>query len=200
LSWLPRKQWVAPALVWLIANRGRPKRVLEFLKALDRYAYGLLILGEAACKTEEDATTRSLRSLGRQDVDLANVFAFTAADTRSILNRAKFIIGNNNNLKVAKLILLRIHVRDERKTGDIRVYWTWRRHTRDANNIEHVLPDSPAPAAIWPSLFGARCRRVHKMIGNLFIVPERSQQTSSRTSRGRRREAVREPTYGRTAC
>lgn len=171
LSWLPRKQWVAPALVWMIANRGRPKRVLEFLKALDRYAYGLLILGEAL-KTEGERYDAILAELGRQDVDLANVFAFTAADTRSILNRAKFIIGNNNNLKVAKLILLRIHVRDERKTRHKGLLDVAEGILGDANNIEHVLPDSPGPGSDWPSLFGADVAACHKMIGNLFIVPE----------------------------
>ena len=106
LSWLPRRQWVAPTLVWMVANRGRPMpSSSSFCKAMDRYAYGLLILARLGLKTEGeryDTVLAELRGAATDGATWQIVFAFTAADTRQHPQRAKFSIGNDNNLKGGK--------------------------------------------------------------------------------------------------
>jgi len=172
LSWLPRRHWIAPTLVWLVANRDTPLRVVDFLKAMDRYAYGLLILGETGAADEKRFAT-VLKGLRGAATDGApeKILVLPKDDVDSILKRVQFSIGNAN-LRVAKLVLLRIHVREERKARRKGVLNAAEEILEEDNTVEHVLPENPAPGSDWPNLFGPEMAIHDKMIGNLFIVPE----------------------------
>ena len=83
----------------------------------------------------------------------------------------QFSVGRAN-LRIAKLVLLRIHVREERKARRKGVLNAAEEILEEDNTVEHVLPENPAPGSDWPSLFGPEMVIHDKMIGNLFIVPE----------------------------
>jgi hypothetical protein len=171
LSWLPRKLWIGPTLLWMVLYRSKPKKVLDFLRAMDRYAYGLLILGETNKVEQEKRYDTIVTAMRSGEVDPDQLMAFSQAEVQSICKRAQYTIGHDN-LKTAKLVLLRIHVREERKARHKGVLNAAEEILQDDNNIEHILPESPAPGSDWPSLFGAEIATYYRMMGNLFIVPE----------------------------
>lgn len=80
LNWLPQKEWLPPALHWIAEHRGDPVQVVKFLKALDRFAFGSMILGGTAGQRADrfDPITARLKKGG--DVRLDDLFVITKRD------------------------------------------------------------------------------------------------------------------------
>lgn len=174
LNWLPRKSWIAPALKVMASHRREPPKVLEFLKALDRYAYGLAILGEPPKSDERRYGDIIIRLEGAKDSP-ANVLRFDDAELKHIGNRLHFSLGDDN-IRLAKIVLVRAHIHatllKEKKSRQPGIILAGEEMLSSHNSIEHLLPKGAAPDGNWGKLFTGEVDAHWKMIGNLFVVPD----------------------------
>lgn len=174
LSWLPRKSWIAPALKVMVVHRSEPAKILEFLQALDRYAYGLAILGDAN-KNDDKRYAEIIAAIDVSKDAPAKVLKLEDRELRSIGKRLQFTIGSDN-VRLAKLVLMRAHIHTtlfrEKKSRRPGVILAGEEMLGSQNNVEHLLPESPALDSNWSKLFSGEVNVHWKMVGNLFILPE----------------------------
>lgn len=174
LSWLPRKSWIAPALKVMVVHRKEPPKVLEFLQALDRFAYGLAILGDSN-RNDDKRYSEVIAALDVNKDAPAKALRLDDKEVRSIGKRLQFTIGDDN-VKLAKLVLMRAHIHTtlhrEKKSRRPGVILAGEEMLTSQNNVEHLLPESPALDSNWSKLFSGEVNIHWKMIGNLFILPE----------------------------
>jgi hypothetical protein len=174
LNWLPRKSWIAPALKVMASHRREPPKVLEFLKALDRYAYGLAILGEPPKSDERRYSDIIIRLQGAKDSP-ASVLRFDDAELKSIGNRLHFSLGDDN-IRLAKIVLVRAHIHatllKEKKSRQAGVILAGEEMLTSHSSVDHLLPGNAEPDSSWAKLFTGEVDVHWKMIGNLFVVPD----------------------------
>lgn len=187
LSWLPQRDWVTPALSYVSRNRDQPVKVLKFLRALDRYAYGAMILGGASRRRAE-RFDRVTEALGRAngEIDPAAVLQLSEPERNTIWNNIKFRLEGGE----AKLILLRIFVRLRRDEVRRGVMAEAQEILNEKTNIEHVLPLNPTANSDWFKIFGAEQGKFARYLGNLFIVPESFNTGQGNADWGQKRMAI----------
>lgn len=173
LSWLPRKTWITPALKVMVAHRRDPAQILEFLKALDRYAYGLAILGDTS-RNDDRRYAEVNAALDAHPGSPENALKIDDADLKSIAHRLQLEIGGDNP-KLARLVLLRAHLhtelRNEKKSRRMGIIMAGEEMLSAQSSVEHILPETPENDSNWAKLFNGEVAEHWKMIGNLFVVP-----------------------------
>lgn len=169
LSWLPQRDWVAPALYYISRRRSEPVKVLRFLRALDRYAYAAMILGGASRRRAE-RFERVIDALKRapDEVEPATLLVLSEGEVRTFWQNVTFRLEGGE----AKLVLLRVHVRLLREAGRRGVIAEAEEILTERTNIEHVLPLNPRAQSDWLKTFGAEHGKFARYLGNLFVVPE----------------------------
>lgn len=165
LKWLKRvdnNDWQPPAILYLARHGDNTSAVLQFLKDLDRLAYGLMIL-------RANITTRISRYAKVITAIQENADLYTATSPLQLTKDecddiVKVLDGPIYDLTVVRLpVLLRL---DEVFSGGVASY------DHNVLTIEHVLPQNPADGSQWLTWFPDERQRqtvVHRL-GNLALL------------------------------
>ena len=171
LNWLPGQEWVAPLLAFWKRHPNEPEALLAFVKALDRFAYGvrMLSLGNSkrlqrmAAVTSEVAAGAPLRGpwLSLQ---------FNRDELRNINFGLRDLHGRSPH--VCRLVLQRL---EEQLSGK-----PWLQHVTPAT-VEHILPLKVPSQSGWKTEFpDADARtRLAACLGNLTLVNKKANEEAS---------------------
>lgn len=174
--------WVPVAMVGIARLSGEPEQLAAFLKALDRFAHGLMALG---CGRE--ARRRHYAPILRQIIDAEKLpephrmFALTAGNQKTILRN----IATRMHLvdrPTAKLVLVRA---DQAISGkplaSYREAVERDRHDPRRLTVEHVCPKGRIESGEWVQLYPRKNvrERTAECIGNLVLVPDEQNRLGS---------------------
>lgn len=168
LTWLKRvdnSDWVPPALLFVSRNRAQPNRVLEFLKGLDRLAYGFMI-------TRAYVNERIARYGRIISAIKAGEHLFAPASPLQLSDHEKNEIVEKLNGPIYEITALRmpllLRLDEALSSGGAR-------YDYPIITIEHVLPQNPDANSQWLRWFpdpSVREQIVHKL-GNLVLLTSR---------------------------
>jgi hypothetical protein len=185
LRWLERHgddDWVPIAMLGLKRLFSDPDGLAIFLRALDRYAHGLMALGcgRDARRRKYAPILAEIKTLPRMP-DPERLFAFSAqtekAIVRNIATRLHLI-----DPPTARLMLVRA---DQAVTGRpfafYEPYLDYGRNDPRRFTVEHVCPKGDVKDNHWLELFPRRVQRLRaaQCIGNLILVPEEQNRRVS---------------------
>ena len=168
LSWLANWDWVAPVLYWLHRHDDNPDRTQSFLRALDRLAYGMMILGVGRDRRVARylAVTNAIKA---QDMDQVH-------DALALDWREQARIGYNvqrelhrRHHKNCRMVLLRI---EDKISGGLP------KSLLDDLTVEHILPHRVSPTSTWNVWYPnpeERVRRIEQL-GNLTLVSHKENK------------------------
>ena len=162
LERLSHTDWVPPALLWACEHREDPAAMARFLKALERYAYGQLVLGIGRDKriARYGALVDAIRTRG-PGLDLKATLSFSAEEQRNILFNATNAFYGRSSIG-CKLLLLRLND----SLGGSQVPFDLSEVT-----VEHVLPQKVARNSPWRGWFNdAQLSYYAGSLGNLALV------------------------------
>ena len=159
---LPFSEWVAPALLQWHRCQGDPARVESFLRRLDRFAYGIKLLGLGGDKrlSRFSAILSNLRN--GIDVELMpGPLDLTREELRNIQYNLRHLHARSQ--LACKLVLLRLNDVIAGAPAEIDpAHYT----------VEHVLPQKPGRNSEWMQWFPNQDERQRCMssLGNLILV------------------------------
>lgn len=168
LERLSHADWVPPALLWIYERGDAPNDIAAFLVALDRYAYGQLLLGVGRDKrvTRYVGIVEQIRA-GGAGLEPDRLLALTAEEVRNIAFNAGNDLYNRSSI-ACKLLLMRLND----AAGDVLTP-----HDPGDVTIEHVLPQRVGRNSSWRVLFSeAELRRCSGSLGNLALVTARTNK------------------------
>ena len=161
LGWLPGKEWVPPLLAFWQAHGDNPQALLTFVQALDRFAYGVRLMGLGGEKRgQRMAAVTALVSGGNSALGPWPPLQLSRDELRTIAFSLRDL--HKRSPQVCRLVLLRLN---ERLGGVIipaDVVLT----------VEHILPLKVAANSRWRSDFPDADARLKlaTCLGNLTIV------------------------------
>lgn len=157
---IARDFWLPPVLIGLMTYGRDPQRTLEFLRAFERFAYGLIILHghDKAAISQIESLSERLMAAAEGEALERMLQPLHPVTIRSNLERSLTGV-------VAKLVLVRLGA--ELASGDISALSA---HLANDHDIEHVLPQSLKDP--WPKLFGGRkgAKSYVELLGNKYVV------------------------------
>lgn len=170
LGWLGSADWVPPAILWWRLNSADPEKLYAFLRALERLAYALRLLGVGADKRA--SRFRAVVQAIRRGTVLD--------DSRSPLelgrDEQRNILYNLRNLHLrsplaCKLVLLRLN---DELAGSLQSL------SAADFTVEHVLPQKPGRNSAWRDWFpiAEERERCTNSIGNLVLVRRRQNENA----------------------
>ncbi len=162
LGWLPGADWVPSAVLFALGPGRDPARLLAFLTALDRFAYGLRILGHGADKrAARFAAIASAVRHGRDPLAPGGPLAFAREEEKSIGYNLRALHARNP--QTCKLLLMRLN---DLLVGRVQAL------ALEQVTIEHVLPQKIGPASPWRQLFpdADERERCTTSLGNLVLL------------------------------
>jgi len=175
LGWLNARDWVTPALAFASRYPDRPDEFATFLGALDRLAYGMLIVGIGG-----DRRLARYRDLVEA---ISGGMAFDGVLGLMELNgdeQAKLLLNAGSNFyqrsaAACKCLLKRLSAS---YPGDVAV------ETLKGVTIEHVLPTNPSGKSPWLVAIPESADRTdcNKLLGNLVLVSK--QQNDEAKNQG----------------
>jgi hypothetical protein len=162
LGWLRGGDWLPPALQCRLQHANDPAELAWFLKALDRLAYGLRILGMGTKRRA--ARLGAVISALRQGNDLrapGSQLMLTRDEQSSIRHNLRDLHARSAPL--AKLVLLRLNEEMAGRPQDLPV---------EDLTVEHILPRKPSASSRWRQLFPdpAERGRCTESLGNLVLM------------------------------
>lgn len=179
LSWLPNTSWRPAALAFIHRHGDDAPAILRFLKALDRLAYGLLIL-----KRDEGERTSKYRLVLEAIEGERNLFSARASALR-LDRRARDMILSRlsgsyfGSQSFAGVVLRRIDA--EHVRGPLPDY--------DGTTIEHVLPRNPERRSQWLRWFPGDesdpmkgVTENFQRLGNLILLPAAQNSAAGNSS------------------
>ncbi len=162
LNWLSGEDWVPPLMLFWRQCNGDPARIEPFLRALDRYSYGLRLLGIGTDKrlTRLNGVLESIRrgtvlSPGDQSLE------FSREDLRNIQFNLRSL--HTRSQQTCKLILLRLSALGGDAVETL--------NPADFT-VEHVLPQKPGRNSDWRAWFSSAEEREEctQSLGNLVLI------------------------------
>jgi uncharacterized protein DUF262/uncharacterized protein DUF1524 len=162
LGWLRGGDWIPPALECWLQRGSDPAELAWFLKALDRLAYGLRILGMG--------TKRRVARLGAVTGALRQGNDLRAPGSQLMLTRDEQSTIRHNlrdlharSAPLAKLVLLRLN--EEMAGGPQHL-------PIEDLTVEHILPRKPSANSRWRQWFPdlAERGRCTESLGNLVLM------------------------------
>ena len=166
LSYLNRlrfSDWIPPALLWRLTRSEDAAELAWFLRALDRLALGIRLLGLGAHKRASwfGALTVAIRN--GEDLKAANaVLNFSRQDVRTMQYNLRDL--HARDASTAKHLLLRL---TDHMAGNPQSF-----SFPDDMSVEHVLPRKSNPNSQWRGWFADPSEReiYTESLGNLVLV------------------------------
>jgi hypothetical protein len=155
--------WIPPALLWRLTRGEDAAELAQFLRALDRLALGIRLLGLGAHKRASwfNAVTMAVRH--GEDLKAANgVLSFSRQDVRTMQYNLREL--HARDASTAKHLLLRL---TDHMAGNEQSF-----SFPDDMSVEHVLPRKSNPNSQWRGWFADPSEReiYTESLGNLVLV------------------------------
>jgi hypothetical protein len=170
LERLSHADWMPSALLWISERQQAPDEVTAFLKALDRFAYGQMLLGLGRDKrtARYGAIIEAIRS-GQSPHTERGLMSFSAEEQRNILYNATHNLYGRSSI-ACKLLLLRINDVLEATALEVPGY------VDPANiSVEHVLPQRVSANSPWRHAFTDAERTLYaSSLGNLVLASSKT--------------------------
>lgn len=176
LRWLNRlefKDWVPPALAFMVRHRNDSERVLQFFKDLERLTYGLLIMRKGI-NDRVDRFSKLTTNIN-ENLDLfsdKSALQLTGYERYLVYEALNGSFYESFQARARSAVLLRL---DALLSGGGASY------DYDTITVEHVLPQSPKDGSEWHSWFPdpkLRLAWVHR-IGNLALLTRKKNSAAS---------------------
>jgi hypothetical protein len=183
LGWLRgHSDWVPPLLLWWLGKGGEPAELAWFLRALDRLAYGLRILGYGTKRRASrfGAVVHAIRQ-GRDVKSTASPLSLAREELRSIHHNLRDL--HARSAPMAKLVLLRIN--DHIAGAPQGVPF-------EELSVEHLLPRKPGVNSPWRECFPdpAERDRHTESLGNLVLVSKAQNDKAGNLDFARKRDVL----------
>jgi hypothetical protein len=183
LKWLNRidnSDWLPPTIVYLEKHYNDPARVLEFLKAMERLAAGMMMYRARV----NDRIKRYAKVLdwieGDNDIlDRDSPIHLDEGEQSEVLKALTGDLYESKRIRKYALLRLDAALSEGEATYD-----------HDILTIEHVLPKNPEPDSQWTEWFDdpeMRRHYVHKL-GNLVLLSRRRNTSASNYEFDRKKE------------
>lgn len=162
LGWIRGGDWIPAALLWWLRHGSDPAELAWFLKALDRLAYGLRILGMGTKRRV--ARIASIVGTLHQGDDLrvpGSPLMLTRDEQSTIRHNLRDLHARSAPL--AKLVLLRLNEEMAGRPQDLPV---------EDLTVEHILPRKPSANSRWRQWFPdpSERGRCTESLGNLVLM------------------------------
>ena len=162
LERLSHTDWVPPALLWACERRDDPEAMARFFDALERHAYGQLVLGIGRDKriARYGALVDAIRTSG-PGLDVIASLLFSAEEQRNILFNATTAFYGRSSIG-CKLLLLRLNsaMGGSPLPSDL-----------SDVTVEHVLPQKVGRSSPWRRWFSdTQFSYFAGSLGNLALV------------------------------
>jgi hypothetical protein len=162
LGWLRGGDWIPPALLCWLKRGTDPAELAWFLRALDRLAYGLRILGMGTKRRA--GRLGSVISALHQGDDLRGATSplmLTREEQSTIRHNLRDLHARSAPL--AKLVLLRLNEEMAGRPQDVPV---------EDLTVEHILPRKPSANSRWRQWFPdpSERGRCTESLGNLVLM------------------------------
>ncbi len=182
LGWLRHREWVPPALAWLVRNGIGHPQTKSFFAALERLSYGLMFLGRGRNRrlVRFGQVLRSIMNGGNEDTlvgeltDDANPLALSLSEQANILyNVSRDLHARNKS--ACRLLLFRL---DDVLSGRLTL-----RPSSDIT-VEHICPRRPSKNGYWAKCFPTpqMRQRASQRLSNLLLVESRRHRQLQRKS------------------
>lgn len=171
LNRLDNFDWIPPTLFYLQTQKGNQDGALQFIRDLERLAYGLFIK-RANLNERISRYAQVLRAI-EQDEDLysqVSPLQLSQEEKQDIRTRLNGGIYDQPRIPMPLLLRLDSLLADEGATYDTKV-----------TSIEHVLPRNPSPDSEWMERFPdaeQRANWVHRL-ANLVLLSRRKNTRAS---------------------
>ena len=175
LNWVEHPNWMTALLRWLIANPDRPAETGDFLRRLERFAFGLFILFPND-EPRYEKRYRSVMEALRLDPHAIPIAELRVSDAELGSIATKLRENRLHGKRFCRPLLLRLNaiscgngVEFERRM--------------EATTVEHILPQSPTKKSHWRQMFGGKKGRyrgilVSSQLGNLTLLSEFENSTA----------------------
>ncbi len=163
LNWLRAKDWMPVAMLWLSRHPDDPEQIKQFLHALDRLAFGLLLLGKGTVK-RKNRYRALLREIQNNEPVLSNngALALDKDDQRNILyNVSHDLHGRSQH--ACKLALLRLN---DDIAGEPQNFQP------NDFTVEHILPLKLSGSSRWREWYPVADGRAYctQCLGNMTLI------------------------------
>jgi hypothetical protein len=182
LNWLKGGDWVPPLMLWWL-ERGRDAAELAwFLRALDRLAYGLRILGHGTNRrvARFSAVVHAMRD-SQSLKGAASPLALSREELRTIHHNLRDL--HARSAPMAKLVLLRLN--DQMAGGPQAL-------PIEDLTVEHLLPRKPGVNSPWRVWFADPAERDQhtESLGNLVLVTKAQNDRAGNLDFARKKEVL----------
>lgn len=180
LSWLQAADWVPSAMLWCLKHGKDAAGLAWFLKALDRLAYGLRIVGLGANRRASRFGAVIWAIHNGQDLKAAgSPLALTGAELRNMHYNLRDL--HARSAQACKLVLLRLNDQILGRPQGL---------ASDGLTVEHVLPRKHGASSQWRSWFPDPDERntCTESLGNLVLVTKVQNDKASNLDFARKRE------------
>lgn len=162
------RDWLAPAIAFFALGRRRADEAADFLVALERQAYGLLLQGapEASRRARYARVIEAIRDRAETDAIVETLY-LTDNDKKMARIVLSGAIYQKESLRRA--VLLRL---DERLAD------AGARYDREQVTVEHVMPRNPPPDSAWTEAVPDPKERRYWVdrLGNLALLSRRANE------------------------
>jgi uncharacterized protein DUF262/uncharacterized protein DUF1524 len=176
LFWLNRiefKDWMPPALAFMVRHRNSPERILTFFRDLERLVYSMLIRRSGINERIERCSLLTCAiEAGANLWQEQSPLLVTPAEQWATYEALKGPIYNTHSARALSVLLLRL---DSLVSGGGASY------TFDTVTVEHVLPKNPRLGSQWLEWFPhptLLMSRVH-VLGNLALLTRKKNSSAN---------------------
>ena len=180
LSWLPAADWVPSAMLWCLKRGNDAAGFAWFLKALDRMAYGLRIVGLGANRRSSRFGAVIWAIHKGHDLKAAgSPLALTGAELRNIDYNLRDL--HARSAQTCKLVLLRLNDQILGRPQGLE---------SEGLTVEHVLPRKHGAGSEWRRWFPDPDERntCTELLGNLVLVTKVQNDKASNLDFTKKRE------------
>lgn len=176
LQWINRiefKDWMPPALAFVIRHRNEPQAMADFFGELERLTYAMLVR-KAGINERIERFARLTSAIEQKQPLLApdSPLQLTAKEQFEVYQALDGPLYATHSPRALSVLLLRL----DALVGDASASYQ-----HETVTVEHVLPQQPAPASQWVSWIpdsGARAHWVHRL-GNLALLSRKKNSAAS---------------------
>ena len=180
LSWLPASDWMPSAMLWCLKHGKDSADFAWFIKALDRLAYGLRIVGLGANRrTSRFGAVIWAIHKGHDLKSAGSPLALTGAELRNIDYNLRDL--HARSAQTCKLVLLRLNDQILGRPQGLE---------SEGLTVEHVLPRKHGAGSEWRRWFPDPDERntCTESLGNLVLVTKGQNDKASNLDFGKKRE------------
>ena len=180
LSWLPAADWLPSAMLWCLKRGNDAAGFAWFLKALDRMAYGLRIVGLGANRRSSRFGAVIWAIHKGHDLKAAgSPLALTGAELRNIDYNLRDL--HARSAQTCKLVLLRLNDQILGRPQELE---------SEGLTVEHVLPRKHGAGSEWRRWFPDPDERntCTESLGNLVLVTKVQNDKASNLDFTKKRE------------